>query len=538
MRPKKKTVVTVDLFCGAGGESTGMGIAVKRCGLKQIGIAINHWERAVQTMMMNHPDITTYEMDIMTAIPAELVPGGVVDLLHASPSCTHHSRAKGGRPCSNQLRSQPDVVLRWLDDVYVKRMTIENVPEIMEWGPLNAEGSPIKHLKGQCFSAWVKSIEARNYKVEYRIVNCAEYGDATSRRRFFLKAVRKGCGRIRWPEPTHAEHPHRRRDGRMLKPWRGVRECLDLNDLGTSIFNRERPLSQNTLRRIAVGMSKYNGMDFLMDMLGSDGGDGSRVHPLTKPMPTQHSGGNRCAVVRPFVVKLRGGQDVDSIDSPISAIMTSGGHHMICQPLVLDHFKNGKAQSVDEPIGAQTTHDRYSVVQPFIMNNNENNVPRPLDKPLVTLTTGNHAYLCTPLILGQHGGAACRPINKPCPTIANAGAVRIATPIILDMSRPGGSDSGHIRPADRPIQSLTTCDNVQVATPVIFDKAVGLPRLPGGRYIDILLRMLKPSELAAAHSFPKGYVIVGNRAEQVKQIGNSVPVMTAAAMCEADLRAA
>ena len=112
----------------------------------------------------------------------------------------------------------------------------------------------------------------------------------------------------------------------------------------------------------------------------------------------------------------------------------------------------------------------------------------------------------------------------------------MATPIILDMSRPGGHDSGHIRSADKPIQALTTCDNVQVATPVIFDEAVGLPRLPDGRYIDILLRMLKPSELAAAHSFPKDYVLTGNRGEQVKQIGNSVPVMTAAAMCEADFK--
>lgn len=538
MRPKKKTVVTVDLFCGAGGESTGMGIAVKRCGLKQIGIAVNHWDRAVQTMKMNHPNITTYEMDIMTAIPAELVPGGVVDLLHASPSCTHHSRAKGGRPCSNQLRSQPDVILRWLDDVYVKHLTVENVPEIMEWGPLNAEGKPIKHLKGDCFRAWINSIEKRNYKVEYRIVNCADYGDATSRKRFFLKAVRRGCGRIRWPEPTHAEHPHRVCGGRILKPWRGVRECLDLNDLGTSIFNRERPLSVNTLRRVAVGMSKYNGMDFLMDMLGNDVGDDSRVHPLTDPMPTQHAGGNRCAIVRPFLVRMNRNCNAESIDAPLStattkehhalctpfivklnnhanaedidrpltSVLAGGQHHALCQPIILDHFKGGKAQRVDKPIGSQTTHDRYSMV--------------------------------TPLILGQHGGAACRPIDKPCPTIATKGAIRIATPIILDMSRPGGSDSGHVRPANRPIQSLTTCDNVQVAIPVIFDEAVGLPRLPDGRYIDIFLRMLKPSELAAAHSFPNGYVIAGNRAEQVKQIGNSVPVMTAAAMCEADLMAA
>lgn len=84
------------------------------------------------------------------------------------------------------------------------------------------------------------------------------------------------------------------------------------------------------------------------------------------------------------------------------------------------------------------------------------------------------------------------------------------------------------------MRTITTFDNVQIATPVIFDEAVGLPRLPDGRYIDILLRMLKPSELAAAHSFPKDYVLTGNRGEQVKQIGNSVPVLTAAAMCEVD----
>ena len=211
--------------------------------------------------------------------------------------------------------------------------------------------------------------------------------------------------------------------------------------------------------------------------------------------------------------------------------------------MIIDHFKNGEAQSIDEPIGAQTTHDRYSVVQPFILDyfglkhDHEHHV-KGIDKPMPTLTTETHHYLCTPLVLGQQSGAACRPIDKPCPTIATAGAIQVATPIILDMSRPGGHDSGHVRSADMPIQTLTTCDNVQIATPIIFDKAVGLPRLPDGRYIDIRLRMLKPSELAAAHSFPKDYVLTGNRGEQVKQIGNSVPVMTAAAMCEVDFKEA
>ena len=538
-----KELNTVDLFCGAGGASTGLELALSRLKMCHKGLAINHWAVAVDTMKRNHPDIDTKQMSIEEAVPADLVPSGEVDLLWASPSCTHHSRAKGGKPRSNQLRAQPELVLTWLDQLFVRRLIIENVPEFVEWGPLGKDGKPIKRKKGACFQKWVEAIEARNYKVEWRIVNCADYGDATSRRRFFLKAVRKGCGKIRWPEPTHAENPQPDLFRHELKKWRGVRECLDLSDMGRSIFNRDRPLSKNTLRRVAVGMEKYNGMDFLMDMLGIDGGDDSRVHPLTDPMPTQHSGGNRCAVVRPFVVRLNKNCDAESVDAPLSTVTANGQHHALCQPLIIDHCKNGEAKPIDAPLGTQHTHDRFSIATPFIMDyfglkENHKHHVKGIDAPLPTITTEPHHYLCTPLVLGQQSGAAARPIDDPCPTVATAGAIQIATPLILDMSRPGGHDSGHVRPADKPIQTLTTCDNVQVAIPVIFDEAVGLPRLPDGRYIDIRLRMLKPSELAAAHSFPADYVLTGNRGEQVKQIGNSVPVMTAAAMCEVDFREA
>lgn len=518
---------TVDLFCGAGGASTGMEDALSCLKLRHVGVAINHWSVAVNTMRANHPDINAMQMKIEDAIPEEIVPGRVVDLLWASPSCTHHSRAKGGKPRSNQLRAQPDLILVWLRELYVRRVIIENVPEFVEWGPLTKEGKPIQRLKGELFRTWIASIRACNYDVEWRIVNCADYGDATTRRRFFLKAVRKGCGKIRWPEPTHAKNPQPDLFGHELKKWRGVRECLDLSDLGKSIFNREHPLSRNTLRRVAVGMAKFNGMDFLMDMLGSDCGDDSRVHPLTDPMPTQHSGGNRCAVVRPFIVKLKkncGAEDIDSplstattkeshalcqpfivklnnhadaenVEKPLTSVLAGGQHHALCQPVIIDHFKNGEAQSVDTPIGSQTTHDRFSI--------------------------------CTPLILGQHGGAECRPIDKPCPTIATAGAIRVVTPIILDMSHPSDTnDERRVSSGDEPMHTITKRNNSAMVT---------LPVLEDGRVIDIRMRMLKPSELAAAHSFPKDYVLTGNRGDQVKQIGNSVPVRTAKAMCEADL---
>ena len=522
-----KELNTVDLFCGAGGASTGLELALSRLKMGHKGLAINHWAVAVDTMRKNHPDIDTKQMSIEEAVPADLVPGGVVDLLWASPSCTHHSRAKGGKPRSNQLRAQPELVLTWLDQLFVRRIIIENVPEFVDWGPLTKDGKPIKRMIGACFRNWVEAIEKRNYIVDWRIVNCADYGDATSRKRFFLKAVRRGCGKIRWPEPTHAESPQPDLFGHELKKWRGVRECLDLADTGKSIFNREKPLAKNTLRRIMVGLRKYNGLDFQMDWLDAGGKDNCRLRTLDKPLFAQPTW-NRTWLVRPFMVKLRGGQDVDSVDAPISAIATSGAHHMLCQPLIIDHTKNGKAKPTDKPLGVQHCRDRFSMVTPYLITEQANNAPRSIDKPLRAQTTVRKDYICTPLVLGQQGGAQARPIEEPCPTIATSGAVRMITPLVIDMSHPGDpNDERRVTGGNEPMRTITTRNNSAM---------VALPVLEDGRVIDIRIRMLKPSELAAAHSFPPDYVLTGNRGEQVKQIGNSVPVMTAAAMCEADFR--
>lgn len=628
-RRGRRVLNTVDLFCGAGGATTGLELALERLGLRHKGLAINHWRVAVDTMHANHPDVDTKQMSIEEAVPADLVPKGAkIDLLWASPSCTHHSRAKGGKPRSNQLRAQPELILTWLDQLFVRRVIVENVPEFVEWGPLGADCRPIERLKGACFRAWIGALEARNYAVEWRILNCADYGDATTRRRFFLQAVRRGAGRIVWPEPGYAENPEPDLWGRTPKRWRGIRECLDLSDVGTSIFNRERPLAENTLRRVFVGLRKYCGLDFQMDFLGADGPDEPRLRSTEDPLATQPASGNRTALVRSFLVRFNRHGDAESIDKPLSVVAANGQHHAlasafivrnnrgcfaedadrplssqqahtvhhaICKPIVLDHFKNGVAQQADAPVGAQTSHDRFSVVRAFVMNNNTNNVARPLDKPMHAQTTGNHAavvqafavdlshpgdpadasrlssgddpmktatarnntaaafviteqahnaprsadkpirtqtavrkdYVVRPLVLGQQSGAECIPADKPAPTIATKGAVRVVAPIVVDMSHPSGPDFGHINASDEPIRTITTFDNLQGCFLMTED----------GRIVDVRMRMLKPSELAAAHSFPKDYKLTGNRTEQVKQIGNSVPCRTAAALCEAALSA-
>lgn len=452
---KRRVLNTADLFCGAGGATTGMEDALEKKGVQHVGIAINHWKIAVETMKRNHPAVDTKCMSIEEAVPADLVPGGELDILWASPSCTHHSRAKGGKPRSNQLRAQPELILTWLDQLFVRRLIVENVPEFVDWGPLDREGRPIKSRVGDCFKAWVAALEARNYVVSWRIVNCADYGDATTRRRFFLKAVRRGCGRIVWPEPTYAENPQPELFGER-KRWRGIRECLDLSDTGKSIFGRKKPLSANTLRRIQVGLKRYCGMEFQMDMLGAGGPDGCRIRSVDEPMVTQHAGGNRVALVKPFLVKLRNHETVEPIDAPITTVTCSGAHHA----------------------------------------------------------------LCTPLVLGQQGGAECRPIDEPCPTIATSGAIRVITPFIFTEQ-----NNNAPRSVDEPVRTLTT----------VRKDYVCLPQLEDGRVVDIRIRMLKPSELAAAHSFPPDYKLTGTRGDMVKQIGNSVPVRTASAMCSTDI---
>ena len=452
----KKQLNIINLFCGMGGDELGIRDAVYT-DLKMAyrGLSINHWDVAVATMRANFLNVKTLDCKIEEAVPGDLVPWGtVVHVLWASPSCTHHSRAKGGRPRSNQLRSQPEYVVTWASQVRPRVIIVENVPEFVEWGPLDSEGKPDRAHKGETFKAWVKMIESLGYNVEHRVLCCADYGDATSRRRFFLIAVRRDVGVPVWPEPTHGDHVP------GLPQWRGAGECIDLSNLGRSIFGRPRPLAEKTLAKLANGARKYWGLD------------------ITTGMLVKACGGKQ---MKPFIVKLNRGATTEDIDAPLTTVMSGGNHHALCQ-LVCDHQKNGKAEPLDRPLKTQPTHDRSSLMT---------------------------------LVLGQHGAAACRPATEPVPTVACKGAVRVIEPIVVD-----NANGGIIRGSQEPLNTVTLKNQHMAALPVLED----------GRQIDIFMRMLTPRELARAHSVPDDFVITGNKTEQTKQVGNSVPARTARAL--------
>ena len=304
-----------DLFCGAGGTSSGLYHACNALDAKLDLVAINHWAVAVETHRVNHPNARHICATLECVDPRDAVPGGHLDILVASPECTHHSNARGGRPVSDQLRASAWHILRWAEILSIDNILMENVREFRDWGPVNRKGKIIKNRKGETFNAFINALRSLNYTVEHRILNAADYGDPTSRKRLFI-AARKGNRTIVWPEQTHNE-----------TNYRTARDIIDWDLRGESIFNRKKRLSAATMARIAAGLRKYGG-----------------------------------AHAEPFLVMLYGTNKTRSIDRPVPTITAGGNHIGVCEPFILQYHGNHPGDNDGERRTYDLNRDRKSVV--------------------------------------------------------------------------------------------------------------------------------------------------------------------------------
>lgn len=497
----------VDLFCGGGGTSTGMIEAFRKAGDECSLVGINHWQVAIDTNRRNH-DGKWLCASVDAVDPTDVVPEGVLDFLWASPECTNHSRAKGGKPRSNQSRCQPEMLLSWIRKLIVKRMYVENVPDFLEWGPLLAAdtriagklyraGQPDPRRKGVLFRDWIESIRRSGYRVEWRILNAADYGAATSRERLIVQAVRIGTGeKIAWPEPTHSQWP----DMFISQRWTPARDIIDWSIRGKSIFERRHPLAENTLRRIANGIRKYWGEwaePFLVLLRGTgDGQIDQSAKRIDRPIPTLSAGGTHIGLVEPFLTHYHGGDGGDRRTSRVS-----------------------------EPIPTCDCANRYAVVSPLIVPYKFKNQPKSVDNPIDTLTTVNDFALVQPLFVPQQSAGSVKPASEhPLPTISTAGAISVVEPLI----QPYYGSSTQCQPVGHPLGTITTKDRFSLLEGRIV-------RTDNGRLyrLDITLRMLQPHELAAAMSFPSTYRFSGTKTEQIRQIGNAVCPRLAEALVSA-----
>lgn len=323
-----QVIRAADLFCGAGGTSTGLVQAANKLGLALDLVAVNHWATAVATHTRNHPWARHVCADLAScdADPSRLVAGGSLDLLAASPECTHHSNARAGKPCSDQSRASAWHVLHWCERLNVRDVLIENVREFEHWGPLNANGRPDKSRRGATFQAFVNALRSMGYTVEWRVLCAADYGGATARHRLFMRASRKP---ITWPDASHAKKATSDLFGNRL-PWRGAREIIDWSIKGVDINARKKPLAPRTLARVAAGLRKFGGAAFMITM--------------------EHSGR----------------QPVRSLDEPLPTITTAkGGSFALCEPFVMKYYGSGNGNSpVSAPLPTITTKDRFALIEP------------------------------------------------------------------------------------------------------------------------------------------------------------------------------
>ena len=515
MKKSTKKISCADLFCGGGGTSTGMIEAFRKAGVEYSLIGINHWNVAIETNKINHRG-DYYCASIDGVDPTDVVPDGELDILWASPECTNHSRAKGGMPRQNQSRCQPEMLLSWIRKLIVKRLYVENVPDFLDWGPLRTKdiiyqgklikmGHPDPRFKGVFFRDWIESIKKSGYRVDWRILNAADYGAPTCRERLIVQAVRIGTGeKIAWPMPTHAKTP----DLFVKERWVPAKDIIDWSIHGESIFNRKHPLADNTMRRIEHGIRKYWGRwaePFIILLRGTkDYQLNCTTHRLTEPLPTISAGGIHAGIVRPFLTHYHGG---DGAEKRVSGIA--------------------------EPIPVCDCSNRYGVVEGFIVDlahTKSDGITRSLSEPMntITCTHGTHG-LIEPLFIPQQSAGTVKPVgDNPLPTISTAGAISVVEPLI----QPYYGNSDGCKPVSKPLDTVTTKDR--------FGLLEGrLLQTPDGQTykLDITFRMLQPHELAAAMSFPHDYKFCGTKTEQIRQIGNAVCPKLSEALITAALSA-
>lgn len=480
-----KQLLYIDLFCGAGGTSTGIDSALLNGdSCAQVIACVNHDPNAIASHAANHPDAMHFTEDIRTLELTPLVkhlaecrtrdPEALI-VLWASLECTNFSRAKGGRPRDADSRTLAEHLFRYIEAIDPDYIQIENVEEFMSWGPLDANGHPLSKDRGRSYIRWVNKIKRYGYDYDHRIMNAADYGAYTSRKRFFGIFAKHGLP-IVFPEQTHCKTG---KDGLFddLLPWKPVREVLDFSVEGESILNRKKPLAEATLERIYAGLIKFVA--------------GGKKAFLSK----QYSG-------KPHEKNI-------SVDGPAGTITTIDHHAFISV-----HYGNGFNTSCNSPASTLTTKDRLALVQmSFLDMQYGTGVPASVDTAAGALTTNpkHNLVTCDRFLMNPQFSSPGSSVDDPCFTLIARMDKRPPCLVV--------TESGEVA-----IEIYET-DSTMMIRIKKFMAMYGI--------IDIKMRMLMISELKLIMGFPEDYVLIGTQAEQKKFIGNAVEVTIARKWCEA-----
>ncbi|HGH5401264.1 TPA: DNA cytosine methyltransferase [Raoultella ornithinolytica] len=601
--------IIVDNFAGGGGASTGIELATGRC----VDIAINHDPNAVAMHTTNHPGTLHYCESVYSVRPKVATAGRRVGLAWFSPDCRHFSKAKGAKPVEKEIRGLAWVTLRWGLDVDPRVMTLENVEEFKTWGPLlAAEMRPDPERVGETFQAFVsmlttgispdhpalaecceflsipldsedaaRLVKGLGYVVEYRELRACDYGAPTIRKRFFMVMRRDGQP-IVWPEATHGDPKLAAVQSGKIAPWRTAAECIDWSIPAPSIFERKKPLAENTLNRIARGIQRFVidsdkpfivkcnhttsrgnydcfrgqaladplqtitkthgyalAVPTLAPFLAGNGGSEyqAKPRPLNKPVHTILKQSRAC-VVAPVIARQFGASIGHRADEPSATITAGGGgkSQLVTATLIQMGYGERVGQSprvlnLGKPLGTVTAGgNKFAVTTAFLAKHYGGNYTGPgvaLDEPAHSVTTVDHHALVTSHLVKLRG--TCRDgqrTDEPMPTIT-AGGQHVG-----EVSALLAANDYDERRADQVKEFLNSFGVSEMVTikGIVY------------RIVDIGMRMLQPHELYRAQGFPEWYIIDQDyrgvkyaKDKQVARCGNAVPPPFAEALVRANL---
>jgi DNA (cytosine-5)-methyltransferase 1 len=537
MQQQEIQFIIIDLFCGAGGTTTGFEQAMHHNPILKIGkvvACVNHDPVAIQSHWANHPDVEHFEEDItklyglidhgillrspnfnrlvrLVNLYRALYPDAKV-ILWASLECTNFSKAKGGLPRNADSRTLANHLHPYIIAIDPDYIQIENVVEFMAWGPLDENGKPVSKRNGQDWIRWRKSINLLGYYDEWRELNSADFGALTSRNRLFGCFAKPDLP-IVWPQPTHTKNPENTSIVKPLKKWEPVKKALDFTDEGNSVFNRKKALSTKTMQRLFMGCVKHiaGGKEHFITKFYFGKPQGKNIS-IEQPAGTITTSANQGVVKACFIhkynsnKKVTGGNHGHSVESPAPVIATQARLSLAQAHFIQKYYSNGgQHNSIDEPAATLSTKDRLSKVQAdfFIEkqyrgDHNHQSINEPAGSVLTNdkhrLVKAEH-YIINPSWGGNSGS-----INEPCYVV--------------------------IARQDKAPLYLITCTGGPVSVPVYEDDCQWTIKLKEFMALygiaDIKMRMLKVPELKRIQGFPESYVLLGNQTDQKKFIGNAV----------------
>ncbi|OPC84152.1 DNA methyltransferase [Embleya scabrispora] len=283
-----------DIFCGAGGSSTGLVAA----GM-ELKLAANHWAKAIETHAANHPnaehvcaDINNYDM---RRLPTTRV-------LWGSPICTESTPAGGKKrpPTRGQLallKHGPVADAAW-ERTRATAYDIIRATEVHRYDAVLCENVVEFATDWELFGWWRNGMELLGYNSQITSVSSAHIGGPGNlhapqwRDRIYIVFTRAGI-----PLPDLRPTPLARckqcdQDIPAVQSWRNGRtigkykqqydyrcpntacghafvepyirpaaDIIDWTNRGRRIGDRRRPLVENTLARIRAGLAAHSTTD-------------------------------------------------------------------------------------------------------------------------------------------------------------------------------------------------------------------------------------------------------------------------------------